>query len=131
MIYAIDFDGTVVTHDFPEVGEPVPFALDVIKALQSNGHKIILWTMRSGKTLEDAEKYFKDNGVELWGANLNPDQHTWSKSPKQYANVYIDDAALGCPLIHGKHFRPYVDWIAVGKILGIVFDEPRKQESKE
>lgn len=114
MIYAIDFDGTVVTHEFPKIGQPVPHALEVMNRLQDDGHQIILWTMRSGKTLTEAVEYLKGAGIKLWGINENPDQD-WTTSPKAYANRYIDDAALGCPLILPSEMylldsRPYVDW---------------------
>lgn len=108
----VDFDGTVVTHKFPAIGEPVPNAIPVLKRLQEAGHKIILWTMRSGVYLDDAVQYLTDRGVELYGVNENPDQHTWTTSPKAYGHHYIDDAAMGCPLVHAKTpgERPFVAW---------------------
>ncbi len=110
MIYAIDFDGTIVTHEFPQIGKPVPYALDHMRLLIKSGCQIILWTMRSGDLLDAAVQYLEDNGIELWGVNENPDQD-WSESPKAYAHRYIDDAAVGCPLIYPDDGgRPYVDW---------------------
>lgn len=119
MIYAIDFDGTIVTHEYPEIGKPVPYALDIMKHLIDRGDKIILWTMRSGETLYQAADYIRKNGVELWSLNSNPQQN-WSKSPKAYAQHYIDDAALGCPLIQDTSYggyRPYVDWNNLFKLM--------------
>ncbi len=122
IIYCIDFDGTCVTHDFPEVGKDIG-AVPVLKELVQKGHKLILWTMRSdrpeGNYLQDAVDWFNKNGIELWGINSNPEQHSWTSSKKQYAQVYIDDAALGCPLIYNNEFhnRPYVDWEAVKLLL--------------
>ena len=115
-IIAIDFDGTIVTHDYPRIGSPIHLAISTIKDLIINGHKIILWTMRSDQTLDDAVKYLGDNGIILFGINRNPDQN-WSTSPKAYAQVYIDDAALGCPLIHSNFDRPQVNWTLVRKHL--------------
>ena len=112
MIYAIDFDGTITTHEFPKIGHPVPHALEVMNRLQDDGHQIILWTMRSGGTLDAAVEYLKGAGIKLWGINENPDQD-WSTSPKAYAHRYIDDAALGVPLIPVFQGRPYVDWKAL------------------
>lgn len=110
MIYAIDFDGTIVTHEFPEIGSPVPGALECIRELIGQGHKIILWTMRSKETLDDAVAYLAKEDIEIWGINENPEQ-TWSTSPKAYAHCYIDDAAMGCPLIYpSDKSRPFVDW---------------------
>jgi len=55
--------------------------------------------------------------VPLVGINGNPEQGSWTISPKAYAHIYIDDAALGCPLIKPYQSRPYVDWKAVEIIL--------------
>lgn len=116
-IIAIDFDGTIVTHDYPRVGKPLPFAKEIINMLVDNGHLCFLWTMRDKDTLEDAKKYCKDNGIMLCNYNMSPDQ--FSDSPKQYATIYIDDAALGCPLSYdsGMSRRPYVDWYRVASML--------------
>lgn len=119
----IDFDGTVVDHSFPEIGLPIPGAIETIQNLIDHGHKIILYTMRSRETLVDAVKYLEKNGIELYGVNDNKTQHHWTKSPKVYCHIYIDDAALGCPLITNQGItglgskRPYVDWQRVNVIL--------------
>ena len=115
-IIGIDFDGTIVEHAYPEIGAPVPGAIDTMKDLIANGHRIILWTMRSGETLQEAYDYLKDNGIELFGVNKNPEQD-WSTSPKAYCHVYIDDAALGCPLIRKFNQRPMVFWPKVREFL--------------
>ena len=115
-IIGIDFDGTIVEHAYPEIGAPVPGAIDTMKDLIANGHRIILWTMRSGETLQEAHNYLKDNGIELFGVNKNPEQG-WSDSPKAYCHVYIDDAALGCPLIRKFNQRPMVFWPKVREFL--------------
>lgn len=113
-IIAIDFDGTIVDHRFPEIGQPVPGALDAIRALQRMGWRVILWTMRSGKHLDDAVAFLKRHGIEPWGVNANPTQTSWTTSPKAYAHHYVDDAALGCPLSRQLGFaRMSVDWTAV------------------
>lgn len=114
MIIAVDFDGTCVTHEYPKVGKNIG-AEYVLKALVNNGHKIILWSMRSRMEddLKDALNWFKEYDIPLYGINENPGQ-TWSISPKAYAHIYIDDAALGCPLIYPESdTRPFVDWIEV------------------
>lgn len=121
---AVDFDGTCVTHEFPNIGSDIG-AVHVLKALVNNGHKIILNTMRSDKdaggtnVLQDAVNWFKNNGVELFGINNNPTQSKWTSSPKPFAHMYIDDAALGCPLMFNKHIcdRPFVDWLTVAEML--------------
>lgn len=114
MYIAIDFDGTCVTHDYPRIGKDIN-AVNVLKKLVANGHKLILNTMRSGKELKEAINWFKKNDIELYGANENKTQKKWTNSPKVYAHLYIDDAALGCPLKMDLSLsdRPFVDWEAV------------------
>ena len=118
MYIAIDFDGTCVTHDYPRIGKDIG-AIEVLKRLIKSGHKLILNTMRSGKELDDAVNWFKENNIELFGINENPTQKRWTNSPKVYAHMYIDDAALGCPLKMDLNLsnRPFVDWDVVSTLL--------------
>ena len=97
-IIGIDFDGTVVTHEYPRVGRDIG-AVPVLKRLVDSGNKLILFTMRDSRngTLQDAINWFKENGIELYGVNTNPTQADWTDSPKAHCNFYIDDAALGIP----------------------------------
>ena len=118
MYIAVDFDGTCVTHDYPRIGKDIG-AVPVLKKLVENGHQLILLTMRSGNTLAQAATWCAVNEIELWSKNCNPSQHSWTDSPKIYANLYIDDAALGIPLIYHEEIsnRPFVDWIKVEEML--------------
>ncbi len=134
MQIAIDFDGTCTTHDFPDVGKDIGAQM-VLRELVNNGHDLILFTMRSnvddpkseldeivkqgGNYLDHAVEWFKDNDIELYGIQSNPTQSDWTHSPKCYAQLYIDDAALGCPLIYDmtRSSRPFVNWRAVREIL--------------
>ena len=126
MDIAIDFDGTCVTHEYPKVGEDIG-AVPVLKALVEKGHRLMLWTMRGNKptsegvnTLQDAVNWFKQNDISLWGINENPEQKSsgWTNSNKQYAQLYIDDAALGCPLVYDWGIeRPFVNWREVEEML--------------
>lgn len=120
-IIAVDFDGTIVEHKYPLIGKDVPGALDVLTDIDASGSKIILWTMRSGKQLQEAVDYLINKGVNLYGINTNPGQIAWTKSPKAYAHIYIDDAALGTPLIFpnedGNSERPYVNWEGIRQLL--------------
>lgn len=115
-IVVVDFDGTLVTHEYPRVGKDIG-AVPVLKALVEAGHKIICSTMRGPGTKEEAEAkaWFEQNGIPLYGFNENPDQASWSQSRKVYGHIYIDDAALGCPLCYprNKSTRPFVDWYGV------------------
>jgi hypothetical protein len=134
MIIGIDFDGTVVTNAFPKIGSDIG-ATPVLKKLVKSGHKLILITMRSdiesptttdsdisaiaGNHLTEAVNWFKQHDIPLWGINKNPDQHTWTKSPKPYCHIYIDDAALGCPLVRDPSIseKLYVNWPKVEHML--------------
>ena len=122
MIIGIDFDGTCVSHEFPLVGNDIG-AVSVLKDIVESGNSLILWTMRSdnnkGLFLSDAVKWFSDNDIPLWGIQRNPSQDSWTSSPKAYCEMYIDDAALGCPLRTDLSIssRPFVDWEEVRKIL--------------
>jgi hypothetical protein len=117
LILAIDFDGTVVTHDYPYVGQEIPSAVRVLKRIVNAGHKLIIYTMRSNQPLQDAVNWYSEREIPVWGVNKNPTQHKWTESIKIYAHRYIDDAALGVPLIYGQHERPFVDWDKVEKLL--------------
>lgn len=125
----IDFDGTVVTHEYPNIGKDIG-AAPVLRKLIENGHRLILFTMRSemkgispvtgneeDNGLNDAINWFKTNNIPLYGIQTNPTQAEWTSFPKSYAELMIDDSALGCPLVYGKHERPYVDWVKVEELL--------------
>ncbi len=120
MDICVDFDGTLVDHHFPEIGPPVPGALEWLEKFQRAGARLILFTMRSdgggfGDVLSQAVSYLEENGIQLFGVNVNPIQSSWTSSPKAYGELYIDDAAFGCPLIQLEGFqRPCVDWSVVG-----------------
>ncbi len=122
LVIAVDFDGTIAQHVFPKIGEPVFGAFAWMRKFQDAGAKLILYTMRSdgqnaGNVLSEAVEFCRKNGIEFWGINSNPEQLEWTTSPKAYAHYYIDDAAIGCPLIYPKVGKPYVDWTIVGPIV--------------
>lgn len=144
MFIAVDFDGTIVEHKFPAIGEPIKGALHWLKRFNEAGAKLILLTMRSdgaprpdnmASVLQDAVAYCRRGGVEFFAVNDNPEQHSWTASPKVYAHHYIDDAAIGCPLVWpaDHSVRPYVDWEVVGPwVMRLIKDEAaaRSQGSK-
>lgn len=115
MDICIDFDGTCVTHEFPNIGKDVG-AVPILKKLVQRGHRLILFTMRSNKDdipyLDDAVQWFQEHEIPLYAIQTNPEQKSWTDSPKAYANLFIDDAALGCPLKYDRSYsiRPFVDW---------------------
>lgn len=119
-IVAVDFDGTVVDHRYPDVGPTLPLAVEKLKEMTTSGIKIILWTMRSGKELEDAVNWYKQHDIPLFGINKNPQQRHWTSSPKAYAHLYIDDAAFGAPLMQQAHMhRPGIDWSKINIVNNI------------
>lgn len=125
MIIAVDFDGTCVKHAYPRIGEDIG-AVPVLKEMVKNGHQLVLNTMRSGKLLDEAVQWFESNGIKLSGANHTPGQATWTQSPKVYAQLYIDDAALGCPTVMDDNGRVYVDWKIVARAFGYDYDSLQK-----
>ena len=110
---AIDFDGTVVTHAYPEIGEDAG-AAPVLKELTDNGCRLILYSMRHGKLLDRAVEWFRVRGIPLYAVNENPSQKRWTSSPKIHADLYIDDCNLGCPLrfVDGEK-HPVADWAKI------------------
>ncbi len=94
MKIAVDFDGTIVEHKYPEIGKPILFAFEAIKELQKRGHKIILWTYRSGKELDAAVEFCKKNGVEFYAVNKSFPEEVFDisqASRKIDTELFIDD----------------------------------------
>ena len=112
MVIAVDFDGTIVEHKYPKIGKEKPFAIDTLRRLAAEGHKIILWTSREGELLDDAIRFCKERGLTFYSVNsdIPTGNLTFSDrttSTKLIADVYIDDRNLG----------GLPDW---GEIYGIV-----------
>lgn len=97
MKIAVDFDGTIVDHEYPKIGKPKLFAFETLKALQKRGDLLILWTYRSGKELQDAIEFCKQNGIEFYAANKNYPEEIFddSQSRKIEADIFIDDRNIG------------------------------------
>lgn len=97
LVIAIDFDGTIVEHRYPLIGQIRPFAFETMKALQVKGHRLILWTHRTGQSLDEAIKFCRDHGIEFYAVNKNYPEETWNQidSRKILADIYIDDRNLG------------------------------------
>lgn len=97
MIIAVDFDGTIVEHKYPEIGKERVFAFETLKSLQKDGHQLILWTYRSGQELEDAVEYCRKNGLEFYAINSNYPEEKFDAniSRKILADIYIDDRNVG------------------------------------
>ncbi len=99
MTIAIDFDGTIVTHEYPRIGEELPFATDTLKMLQKDGHKLILWTVREGKLRDEAVEWCKQRGVEFYAINNDYPEETVDGnehfSRKLKVDMWIDDRNVG------------------------------------
>ena len=76
MIIAVDFDGTIVEHKYPAIGREIPFATETLRMLMKQNHKLIMWSVREGKLLDDAVKWCKDRGVEFYAVNKDYPEET-------------------------------------------------------
>lgn len=98
MVIAVDFDGTIVEHRYPEIGREIPFAIDTLKKLQAERHLLILWTVREGKLLEDAVEFCRQRGIEFYAINRNYPEESDNKiiqCRKINADFFIDDRNVG------------------------------------
>ena len=97
MLIAVDFDGTIVEHEYPAIGREIPFAFDTLKKLQEEGHTLVMWTYRSGKELEEAVEYCKKNGLVFSAINAayEGDEVDTYNSRKINADIFIDDRNVG------------------------------------
>ncbi|KAA6330087.1 hypothetical protein EZS27_021166 [termite gut metagenome] len=98
MIIAVDFDGTIVEHRYPEIGKEIHFAVDTLKMLINDRHRLILWTIREGKLLEDAVEWCRRRGIEFYAVNKSyPEENEAHDhyARKINADIFIDDKNLG------------------------------------
>lgn len=120
MIIAVDFDGTIVEHRYPSIGKEIPFSIKTLKLFQKKGHRLILWTYRSGKELKKAVEFCKKKGLFFYAVNSNYEGEEFDDtiSRKIYADIYIDDRnILGIPkwetiyklLTEGKSIKDYTE----------------------
>ena len=132
MIIAVDFDGTIVRHEYPKIGRELPFAIDTLKRLQqSPEYQLILWTVREGVELQEALEFCRNRGLEFYAVNSNyPEEDAEHKEPRKLkADLFIDDRNLGGLPDWGIIYRMIVS----GKFLEPIttevqseFDAPRK-----
>lgn len=123
MIIAVDFDGTIVEHRYPEIGQEIAFAVDTLKMLQVKGFRLILWTYRSGAELEAAVQFCRNRGLEFYAVNKNYPEEKFdpTQSRKILADIYIDDRNLGGLPEWGEIYRilcPGEDTPATSKLQG-------------
>ena len=120
MTIAIDFDGTIVTHAYPGIGKPIPFAIETLKRLQQvDHHQLILWSCREGELLQEAIDYCRARGLEFYAVNSDypgDEPVEGMNARKLHVDLFIDDRNLGglpdwgiiYEMIHsGKPFTPF------------------------
>lgn len=99
MLIAVDFDGTIVEHKYPAIGPEIPFAIDTLKKLAADRHKLILWSVREGKLLEEAVEFCRQRGLEFYAINRDyPEEEKGQNnhySRKLKVDLFIDDRNLG------------------------------------
>lgn len=96
MIIAVDFDGTIVEHEYPKIGKPIPFAIETLLQLQRDRHQLLLWSVRDGHLLQEAVDYCAKKGLHFYAANKNyPEEEVETASRKLNADLFIDDRNLG------------------------------------
>ena len=99
MIIAVDFDGTIVEHKYPSIGKEIPFAIETLKRLQADRHKLILWSVREGRLLDEAVAFCRERGLEFYAVNRDyPEEEKENNrhfSRKLKADLFIDDRNLG------------------------------------
>ena len=100
MIIAVDFDGTIVEHRYPEIGRERPFAIETLKMLIADHHRLILWSVREGQLLEDAIKWCKDRGVEFYAVNKDYPEENGTENNNHFSrklkvDLFIDDRNIG------------------------------------
>lgn len=134
---AVDFDGTIVKHRYPEIGEEIPFATDTLRMLIREHHRLILWTVREGKLLQDAIDWCHERGVDFWAVNRDYPEEEAEKnnhfSRKVKADYFIDDRNIGGLPEWGQIYRiihehkSYADVIREGFGKTSEQDVPRKK----
>ena len=99
MIIAVDFDGTIVEHRYPAIGPELPFAIDTLRQLAAEGHRLILWTVREGQYLDEAVEFCRSRGLEFYAVNRDyPEEEPERNNRftrKLKADLWIDDRNLG------------------------------------
>lgn len=135
MTIAVDFDGTIVEHRYPEIGKELPFATQTLKMLIEDRHKLILWSVREGKLLEDAVEWCRKRGVEFYAVNKDFPEEDLTKnqsfSRKLKADVWIDDRNVGGLPDWGTIYQMITERKTYEQVLmehmGEVVEKPKKK----
>lgn len=119
MRIAVDFDGTIVEHEYPKIGKEMLFAFETLKELQKQKHQLILWTYRNGKELEEAVEYCRNKGIEFYAVNKNyPEEVLDEDTPRKVqADIYIDDRNVG----------GFPGWSAIWQMINPELTDPKTE----
>lgn len=111
---AVDFDGTIVEDAYPKIGKPQLFAFDTLKKLQEKGHRLILWTYRHGRALDEAVAFCKENEITFYAVNKSfPEEEFDEKySRKINADLFIDDRNIGGLVGWGEIYQTLLGQVA-------------------
>ena len=120
MIIAVDFDGTIVEHRYPDIGREKPFAIETLKKLANEQHRLILWTVRKGKLLQEAVEFCRTRGLDFYAVNRNFPEENEPEERKLRADLWIDDRNLG----------GLPDWGTIYRMIknNWTFDELKRQD---
>ena len=123
MIIAVDFDGTIVEHRYPDIGREKPFAIETLKKLTEEQHRLILWTVRKGKLLQEAVDFCRTRGLDFYAVNQNFPEENEPEERKLRADLWIDDRNLG----------GLPDWGTIYRMIrnNWTFDELKRQDEFE
>lgn len=123
MIIAVDFDGTIVEHRYPDIGREKPFAIETLKKLTEEQHRLILWTVRKGKLLQEAVEFCRTRGLDFYAVNRNFPEENEPEERKLRADLWIDDRNLG----------GLPDWGTIYRMIknNWTFDELKRQDEFE
>lgn len=139
MIIAVDFDGTIVEHEYPKIGREIPFAIDTLKMLIKDRHTLILWSVREGELLDEAIEWCRARGVEFYATNKDYPEETKEGNPiysrKLKADMFIDDRNVGGLPDWGtiyrmiSHRKTWSDLLIEAEN-GVSIDNPYNKESR-
>jgi hypothetical protein len=125
MIIAVDFDGTIVEHRYPEIGPERPFAVQTLRMLMAERHQLVLWTVREGQLLDEAVNWCRERGIEFYAVNREYPEETKAGndyfSRKIKVDVFIDDRNLGGLPDWGTIYRMIHEGVQWHHLIGEAF----------
>lgn len=134
MVIAVDFDGTIVEHKYPAIGRELPFATETLRMLIRDRHKLILWSVREGRLLDEAVEWCRERGVEFYAVNRDYPEESRehdSFSRKLKADLFIDDRNIGGLPDWGQIYRMVHEGKTYPQILSQAADQPHHTRRKK